>query len=266
MKTLITIRRTDKPTPPPPPDNLYIIKADQYTYSWNFQVRSVAPNPAVNRTGEIGNPSNFRRAAFTAKWQFFWADLLSMRVYGKLFSELSTSSFVQTDRAPIVEMVRLFYSKVVDFLSGTEKSNIINLFNAITSSTRFLNNSWGTNNCNNYVTGQMRDRDPVIDPLVCAGPRVEVLEVRTSTSGKTTGLHMARLKSFNENDTPPVVTQEFLDNDPRVLRATVINEDGELTDFPQIYQKFPELSDYWVPYPYVSKDDCWFPLRDLEKV
>lgn len=240
---VIEVRRVESSTPPPPAPppsvmNLYRMKPDQETFSWNKKVRSVAPNPAVNRTGEIGDPANFIRADFTKAWQFFWADLLSVRVHGKLFNHLS----------------------------GTDANGIRDLFSILTRDDKFLNNKAGTNNCNNHVTGVMRAEDPKIDPLVCAGSKVKVLEIQTSQSGETAGLEMARLWTFMQGAAPPVVTQSLLDNDPRVLRATVIETDGRLTDFPQIYQRYPQLKEHWVPYPYVSKHDCWFPLRDMEKV
>jgi len=230
----VIIDMIDCPVVIPPKKNLYRMKRDQDMYAWNFKVRQSAIDlgsaPAVNRTGEITNPADFRRSTFTKEWQFFWADLLAMYRYGKPFNSLG----------------------------GTERDHIVRTFNSLTLSDKYLTNFLGTDNCNNYITGKMRDQDPKIDPLVCAESDVEVMEIRTSTEGKTSSLQMARLHTFMENETPPAVTKELL-NDPRVLWATVIYPDGQLIPFPN-FDGDP------VPYPYIAKQECWFYLQDMEKV
>ena len=238
--SLITVDlRTAETAPPPPPppvnENLYSVKVDQETYSWGFKVRPVVHDlgsaPAVNRTGEITDPANFRRADFTKAWQFFWADLLAMKRYGKTFAALN----------------------------GAEREFIVQKFNDLTNARKFLTNKAGTDNKNNHITGEMRGEDPKIDPLICADSVVEIVEARTSTSGKTQGIVMARLKTFMQTEMPPTVTMDLLNNDPRILRATVIYPDGHLTPF-------PHFEGDWVPYPYVARQECWYPLRDLKKV
>ena len=217
------------------------VKTDPDMWSWDYRIRdvimAVGNAPAVNRTGPIDNPDNMIRGKLTREWQFFWVDLLSMRVYSKLYNQLDT-----TQRKKMADLVTVLGGK--------------NLF---------LTNRFGMDNCNNYVTGDIRDEEPKVDPLICAGSKVRVLETRTSTGGITTGLEMARLWSFKQNETPPVVTADLLHNDQRILRATVLYKDGHLEDFPQLYQKFPGLDSYWVPYPYISVEDCWFPADDLTK-
>lgn len=256
----------------PPKKNIYRMKRDQDMYSWNFKVRDVVSAlgsaPAVNRTGEIGDPSYFRRATFTSEWQFFWADVLAMYRYGKLFNDLAKSNYELMNKPAFAEKNRALdgiatlamkaWGKVLDLFSGTERDDIVRIFNSLTLSDKFLTNKAGTNNCNNYITGDMRVEDPKIDPLVCAESNVEVLEVRTSTSGKTSGLQMARLNTFQQNETPPPVTEELL-SDPRILWATVIYPDGRLIPFPN-FDGNP------VPYPYIAQQECWFQLRDLEKL
>lgn len=229
---------TAPPAEPGTNTDLYRVKPDQAMYSWNYQVRDVAPNPAVNRTGEITDPSNFVRGRLTREWQFFWADLLAMRVYGSSFGSLDAA----------------------------KRKDIAGLFTVLGNRNLFLTNRFGTDNCNNYVTGEMRSEDPVVDPLICAGSTVRVLEVRRSVSGATAGMDMARLQTFMQDETPPTVTMDLLAHDPRVLRARDIYPDGRVIDFPQLYQKFPWLDEHWVPYPYIARHECWFPLMDLEKV
>ena len=236
MPIVIEVNRTDAPTPTPQPSrNLYRVKADQYTYSWDFAVRPVVADlgsaPAVNRTGDLTNPANFLRSPFTRAWQFFWADVLAVYRYQKVFSALPS----------------------------TERNYIVRVFNSLTLHDKYLTNRAGTNTHNNYITGDIRGEDPKIDPLICAGSLVEVLEARKSTSGVTNGLTMARLNTFAHGDAPPAVTYELVMNDPRILWATVIYPDGHLTPFPN-FEGAP------VPYPYIARHPCWYPLRDLEKV
>ena len=234
-----TVPEPEPPKPEPPEMNLYRVKPDHLTWTWNYQIRDVVRNgflasaPAVFRTGEITDPKNFIRSTFSEKWQWFSIDLLSMSVHGVLFSELT----------------------------GDDKKIMIRKWGVFTDKGRFLNNFAGTDNKNNYITGEMRDGEPKIDPLICTNSIVKVLDVRKSSSGRTKGLDMAKLYAFDESETPPRVTKELLDNDPRILTATVIYPNGNVIDFPQ----YPSQRH---PYPLISarNSERWFPLTDLEKV
>jgi len=233
---ILIVAQSAEPEPPTTPpvayDNLYRVKEDQYCASWGYKVRQAAFDlgsaPAVNRTGEQSNPANFIRSKFTRPWQFFWADLLSVKVFGVLYNELGT-----------------------DDAKGIE-----GVFSGLTKSDKFLTNRFGTDNCNNYISGDMRSEDPLIDPLVCAGSIVRVLDIQNG---------MAKLWTFKEWEAPPPVTKETL-SDPRVLTATNIFPDGHLTNFDNLYIKYPTLSDHSVPYPYISSQTCWIALDNLEKV
>jgi hypothetical protein len=213
---------------PQPSRMLAIMKRDQYTYYWNFKVRSVAPNPAVFRTGHMTDYRNFSRSNLTKQVQFFWADCLAMQKYGKLYAALT----------------------------GDQKKSIQQAFSGMSRGNAFLTNGAGTDTKNNYVTGEAnRGEDPKIDPLICGGSIVEILELKPNSQG----LIMARLNTFRAGQALPVVTADLLNNDPRILSATIINKDGELSNFPQ-------LAGMRNPYPYVSAHDVWFPMRDLEIV
>ncbi len=212
----------------PPGNRIFaIVKRDQFTYYWGWKVRPSAPNPAVDRTGDIEDHKDFERSPLTKKWQHFFADCLAVQKYGKLYA----------------------------LLTGDPKRYIKAAFNGITRSDRAFTNGRGTDNCNNYITNTMRGQDPMIDPLICAGSIVEILEVKTNSRG----LIMARLATFKATETPPIVTAELLKNDPRILTATIINTKGELSHFPQ-------LAGMRNPYPYISTGDVWFPLRDLDLI
>ena len=190
-------------------------------------VRRSAPAPCVFRTGDIEDPSNMVRSDFTNLWQYFAIDLLAMRKYGLLF----------------------------DDLIGAPKDDIIRAFNSLYASDRAFTNDKGVNNRNNYITNVMRGEDPKIDSLICGDDVVQVLETRANSRGVV----MGRLYTFRQNEVPPPVTPALL-KDPRVLRATIINENGLIRNFDQLKDQ------NWVPYPYIASRDVWYPMDDLKKV
>lgn len=226
-------------TPPPTQEhrNIFEVKPDQLMRSWDYQVRPIViktglPMPAVNRTGEFEDNHNFDAATLSRQWQVFWADLLSMRKYGRLFSSLS----------------------------GIQRDDIVRAFNSISHTKTAFNNIAGTDIKNNYVVGgeaATRGEDPKHWPLICGGSKVEVIETRMNSRG----VLMARLNTFFDKDTPPKVTAEML-SDPRVLRAMNINKNGVLSDFDQL------KDGKWCPYPYIAKSgtESWFPLEDLRSL
>jgi len=211
-----------------PVSDIWRVKEDQFTtYQLDTEetdengVRLNAPCPAVFRTGTLDDPKSFQRTVFGKEYQFMAADLLALRKYGVTYG----------------------------FLAGDARNHIRTAFNGLYPKGRAFNNGAGVDDCNNYITGEInRGEDPRIDPLICAGDTVRVLETRTNSRGIVMGL----LQSFRS---PAVASL----NDVRVLRATIINERGELRNFPQ-------LDGIQVPYPYISSQDVWYPLDDLEKV
>jgi hypothetical protein len=215
---------------PQQPGNMYTVKADPQTVHqftadevYSNGVRKMAEQlsgtPAVFRTGDFEDHKSFTRTRFTREYQFMAADLLALRKYGKRYLELV----------------------------GTQRDDIIRAFNSLYDQDTAFTNFKGVDNCNNYLTGSDRDEDPRIDPLICAGSVVEVLQVATNSKG----VQMARLNSYRA---PAVVTLA----DRRVLRATIIyKSDGHLGEFPQ-------LNGLAVPYPFISSHDVWYPLQDLQ--
>jgi hypothetical protein len=177
--------------------------------------------PAVFRCGTFEDHKSFTRTRFTREYQFMAADLLALRKYGKPYLQLA----------------------------GIQRDDIIRAFNSLYDSSTAFTNFKGTDNCNNYLTGSIsRGEDPRIDPLICAGSIVEVLQVATNSKG----VQMARLRSYRA---PAVVTLA----DTRVMKASIIyKSDGHLGEFPQ-------LNGLAVPYPLISSQDIWFPLIDLER-
>lgn len=141
------------------------------------------------------------------------------------------------------------FGKLFRYLSGDQYDYIVRAFGGLTMKGRAFTNGKGTDNCTNYIEGIVRGEDPKFDPLICADDYVQVLEVRKNARG----IVMARLNSFRE----PVPVTNLLLSDPRILRATIITRTGGIAEFPQ-------LDGTPILYPYISSQDVWYPLDDLE--
>lgn len=201
----------------------FFVQPDQYTARWRYAVRPAAPAPAVFRTGVIDDNLSFRRAIFSERWQYYALDLLCLSAYGRKYSQLSSS-----ERDVMLQAFLSVYK-------GTDPG-------------RFLTNYAGVDTHKSYPTGEIAGRDDAkIDPLICAGNVVQ---------GVVEG-SMVRLVSFDAASEPP---EPALD-DPRVLRATIINRDGALRDFPQL-----SAFGASVFYPYVTAHACYYPLSELREV
>jgi hypothetical protein len=221
-------------TLPAQPGNLYRVKPDPQTV-YQFKPEDVYSNgvrrmrtadqqgaPAVFRCGTFEDHKDFSRTRFTREYQFLAADLLALRKYGRRYAELA----------------------------GEPKADILRAFNSLYDQDTAFTNFKGVDNCNNYLTNSDRGEDPRIDPLICAGSIVEVLQVATNSKG----IQMARLRSYRA---PAVVTL----TDSRVLRATNIDKsDGHVFNFDQL------KDGGIVPYPYISSHNVWYPLVDLSRV
>jgi hypothetical protein len=230
----VSFSRTASEQPTLPPPNLWVVKADPLT-THQFTAAEVYANgvrlmrtatqqgaPAVFRCGTFEDHKSFSRTRFAREYQFMAADLLALRKYGRRYADLT----------------------------GTQRDDIIRAFNSLYDQDTAFTNFKGVDNCNNYLTNSDRGEDPRIDPLICAGSVVEVLQVATNSHGE----QMARLRSYRA---PAVVTLA----DSRVQRATIIyKSDGHLGEFPQLGGGLE------VPYLYISSQDCWYPIQDLERI
>jgi hypothetical protein len=223
------------PPPPPPTGQLrrYWVKPDWLSPFWGYRPRDVAPNPAVNRTGEIDNRLNFRRARLNEAWQWFWADLMALAKYQRVYSGLTLD----------------------------EKAFVSHAFKGLTSDGRAFTNNAGSSTRNCYPCGETdRGEDMRVDPLICAGNTL----LGGDPVRNARGQWMVKMYSFNANQPPPVATLAMLD-DPRVLWATIISTkkfpDGSYSLF-----RFPQLKDGTdVPYPYMTVEDYYYPLEELEE-
>jgi hypothetical protein len=228
---------TPPPPPPPPPPTgqlrRYWVKPDWLSPFWGYRPRDVAPNPAVNRTGEIDNRLNFRRARLNEAWQWFWADLMALAKYQRVYSGLTLD----------------------------EKAFVSHAFKGLTSDGRAFTNNAGSSTRNCYPCGETdRGEDMRVDPLICAGNTL----LGGDPVRNARGQWMVKMYSFNANQPPPVATLAMLD-DPRVLWATIISTkkfpDGSYSLF-----RFPQLKDGTdVPYPYMTVEDYYYPLEELEE-
>jgi len=224
--------RIDSPKVTPPTSQVMQVKRDQFTLYQidepnSYGVRGSAPAPAVMNTGEIDNNRYWTWSDLTRERQFFWADLLSMQVYGLLYADLNT----------------------------TQRNRIITAFKGLTLSNKFLTNDRGTDKYHNYLTGENANQeDPRVAPLICCDDWVQV----RGTGINKHGVPMAQLQGFVLGDPLPSVTPDLL-KDPRVLWATIITETGEIRNFPQ-------LDGLPVPYPYMTGRDWWYQLEDLQPI
>lgn len=190
--------------PPVPGIKRYFVKYDWDTVYYKKTIRRRAIElggaPCVFRTGKKLHNAYFTSAKLTKPWQFFWADLMAMVQYGKLFADLV----------------------------GVQKDHIARAFKGITGSDVAFTNDNGTDRCNNYVSGEMQGDDPMIDPLICGGD---------TKCGVPEG-DMVRMYSFIASDVPPPVTKELL-LDPRVGWATIIKPNKTVTPFPRLTTSVP---------------------------
>jgi hypothetical protein len=223
------------PTPTPVTGGLrrYWVKPDWLSPYWGYQPRPAAPAPAVNRSGQIENRTYFRRARLTEEWQWFWVDLLSLSKYQRVFSELTSDE-------------KAFITRAFGGLTGDHLA--------------FTNNAGsGTGNC--YPCGETdRGEDMKIDPLICGGNTIFGSDPVQNERGEW----MVKAYSFDANQSPPPATLAMLD-DPRVLWATVIST-NQLPDGSFHLFRFPQLKDGTsVPYPYLTVEDYYYPLAELEE-
>ncbi len=212
---------------PPPALARFKVKLDQYSPAWDYKVRDAAIKagsaPAVNRTGTELNAEHFRRSSFGRDWQFYAADLLGLSKYGHRLTNLTAE----------------------------QRKDIVQRFNSLYQSNRFLTNEKGVDNCNNYLTGEVgKGEDPLIDPLVCADD-ILTGEVILNDRGES----MVRILSFRPNEPPPFPRLD----DPRVMLATVIYRNG-------ILRPFPQLGGLPVPYPLLAVEPTHIPLAYLDRL
>ena len=211
----------------------YWVKPDWLSPYWGYGPRPAAPAPAVNRSGEILNRTSFRRARLTEAWQWFWADLMALAKYQRVYSALTLD----------------------------EKAFISRAFGGLTGDHLAFTNNAGSSTKNCYPCGETdRGEDMKLDPLICGGNTL----LGSDPVRNERGEWMVKMYSFDANQPPPVATLDML-NDPRVLWATIISTkkfpDGSYSLF-----GFPQLKDGTpVPYPYMTVEDYYYPLEELEE-
>jgi hypothetical protein len=207
----------------------YLVLPDQFTHRWKFQMRPVLKTVS-------GTPAIFPVSVLnewpTTNWCF-----LNERWQWYWVDLLSLSK----------------YGKVYKNLSKVQKFFIVRAFKGATTSDRAFNNGKGTDDYRCYPSNQNKNRpDPRMESLVCAGNFVYSAHEPVKDSK---GRWMVQLYSFLENDIPPTSSLE----DPRVQVATIIRRDGSLRGFPQ-------LKGSKTYFPFLTKQPCYYPLEDLQKV
>lgn len=221
-----------------PNKKLYGVLPDGRNPEWGFKPRAVAPAPSVNRTGGIEDyKETMRRSPFLSAWQWFDVNLLSLAMYGKVYSKLLRE----------------------------QRDLILGKFKGMYAGNAFITNRAGVDEFNCYPCGgadAMRGSDPKIDPLICAykpgSPRggLQVLEIRENESGVEMGL----INGFRYNSTPPTPNLD----DPRVGWATTIEKNGNVSNFGWGDRFEPERRGEPLPYAIIQFEPCWYPMLGLE--
>lgn len=225
----------DAPSPEPEPNPVPSGEWKRYfvLHDWNsplteppYGVRSVAPNPQVNRIGEFNNHKNHQRVLLTAERQFFWADLVALKLHGKLYQACSAS----------------------------QKQYIGNRIGRLMGPALAFTNS--TSAGRNYVNGEYSSRQPLaMAPLICGGNTILGKPAGKNSSGQ----EMVMVFSFltGPNSEPLQSIQPDL-MDPRVLWGTIIHSKFNVDPFPQ-------LSGLSVPYPLFTPEYYYFPSAGLQE-
>lgn len=188
--------KLDLPAPNADGWRRYWVKPDWESAAWGFRVRDAAPAPAINRIGEKAKTDNHVKTPFTRELQFFWADIVSMHLYGMLFQDL-------------FEPQRDYVASRINALMGPKLA--------------FFNRSVDERVAY-FLTNENIDAAlPRFAPLICAGCTVW---------GIPEG-EVVKIASFLASVPLPPVTQDTL-LDPRVLWATIIDPDKHVSPFPQL--------------------------------
>lgn len=175
----------------------HYVKPDWETVRWGFKVRPTVSKgtPAIMPTSSTENnwpQTDFCR--FPLKWQNFWKDLLCMRKYGKVFTQLTRD----------------------------QKNYITGKFKDLAAGNKFMTNKHG-----------IETNDPRYESLITCGNYVYEIARTTATAGRHKGKVMVMLYSFDVNDDPPVVTPDTL-RDPRVQIAKIVYQGQYLGNFPHL--------------------------------
>jgi len=196
-------------------------ETDKYT-NYPDHVRSAAPAPAVWRVG--GNAYQMGRSL-----QFFQADLLALSKYGRKFADLTLE----------------------------ERSYIASKFTSLYRSDRAFTNRTGFPALPNGDLTARKNYIKVDPNDIDEEPRFDLIRVCSDdvVSGHEDGTDLV----LDHFITVPKVYDITILNDPRVFRATIINRDGTL-------QEFPQLDGAPVYVPLMSKYELRIPLKYVERV
>jgi hypothetical protein len=168
---------------------------DWQTSLWNFKPREVAPDPEVNRIGVFEQRESHNKVSLTEAMQFFWAELLALRKFGK----------------------------GLDALTVDERGYINNKMTVVMGPAfAFTNRS--SPEAANYVSGEMLDAEPAkLAPLMCGGNTIWGKPAGANRDGD----EMIEVYSFLRDDIFPLPSLD----DPRVLWATAIYDERNVFPF-----------------------------------
>lgn len=150
-------------------------------------VRSVAPDPEVFRIGEKDSWKSHDKVPLNSAMQYFWADLLSLKKFGRL----------------------------LDALTNDEREYINNRMDVVMGKAFALTNRGAPDFARNYVAGTYVDQEVAkLAALVCGGNTIWGKPAGVNRDGED----MVEVYSFLEGESLPAPALD----DPRVQWLTAI--------------------------------------------
>jgi len=219
------------PVPPEPMGEWrrYYIKHDWESGAVDppFTVREVAPDPEVNRIGEMDNHKNHVKVKSTKAMHFFLADLIAMQRYGVLLRQCTV----------------------------TQRKYVVQKASSLMGPGLFLFNRSQDAKVANYLKGEnLTKAPPMMAALICGGNTVWGMPAGRNKNGR----EMVLIHSFLAHEALPIVSPDML-LDPRVIWATVIYRENSVGPF-------PHLQGLSVPYPLITFEPYYYPADGLEEL
>lgn len=186
--------------------------------------------PAVVPTSPDKNkwPDTSRCKLLEAQ-QLTWANCLSFSKYGKPFAELKKGS--------------------------PERAYIISKFKGLTGGDKFFTDHHGSENSDNYISGQMTGQAMQQESKVIAD---DIVYSAWAEEKNNKGKNMVRIVTFDVDEPVPAFTIDLLDH-PAVIEAKIIYPGDRMAPFDQ-------LDGAPVLVPLFTQGQAWMPASELQRI
>lgn len=221
----------------------YKIKGDCQSPYWDFHARIVSPAPQVNPVSNdpLDWPDTVR-IPFTKDLQFYHANNLAWRLYGKPFYKLT----------------------------GEQRGKIVAAFNGTTGGDKFFCDGNGTEEYANFITKERLDKGlPKWQGKLCGGiivwsrhswPRVK------GVKGWAKGKWMRRLVALKGSGPFPNPDVNPL-NEKYIFDGNVINKNCTTQQFPQLTVKKNGITIVTpVPFALICVNEAWYLEDEMELI